>query len=79
MTLRTLLLITIGLWLLLVTSLGYWRMFYAWHWGNGVTFFFHSLPLAALGLIVIVILEIIFFRPKHSSAAQNPGSTQKPL
>jgi len=64
MTLRTLLLITIGLWLLLVSFLGYWRMFFAWRLGNSWTFLFHSLPLAALGLIVIVTLEVVFFRPR---------------
>ncbi len=58
-------LITTGLWLLLVAALGYWQMFFAWHWGNAAIFFFHSLPLAVLGLIVIVSLEIIFFRPRH--------------
>jgi len=65
MTLRTLLVITIALWLLLVGFLGYWRMFFAWHWGNSWTFLFHSLPLATLCLIVIVTLEVLFFRPRR--------------
>jgi len=64
MTLRTLLLITIGLWLLLVVAFGYWRMVYAWHWGNDMLFFFHALPLFGLGLIVIVILEILLLRSR---------------
>lgn len=65
MTLRSLLLITIALWLLFVDSVGYWRMFFAWHLGNGVIFFFHALPLAALILIVIVTLEVLFLRPRR--------------
>ncbi len=65
MSLRALVLITTGLWLLLVAALGYWQMFFAWHWGSSMIFFFHSLPLAVLGLIVIVTLEIIFFRPRY--------------
>jgi len=65
MTLRTLLLITIALWLLLVSFLGYWRMFFAWHLGNSWTFLFHSLPLAVLALLVIVTLEVLFFRPRR--------------
>jgi hypothetical protein len=42
-----------------------WRMFFAWHLGNVWIFFFHSLPLAVLGLIVTITLEILFFRPRH--------------
>ena len=64
MTLRTLLLITVVLWLIFVIVFGYWRMFYAWHWGNAAIFFLHSLPLAVLALLVIVILEVLFFRPR---------------
>lgn len=65
MTLRTLLLITVGFWLLMVIALGYWRMYHAWHWGNDLTFFFHSLPLLVLGLVLIVILETLFFRSRE--------------
>jgi len=61
-TLRTLLPITIGSWLLVVIALGYWRMFYAWRLGNAAIFFLHSLPLLVLGLLLIVILETLFFR-----------------
>ena len=63
-TLRILLPITIGLWLLAVIAVGYWRLFYAWHLGNGAIFFFHSLPLLVLSLLLIVILETLFFRSK---------------
>ena len=65
MTLRTLLLITIALWLLVVIFLGYWKMFFAWHWGNAAIFFLHSLPLAVLALLVIVTLEVLFFRARR--------------
>ena len=64
MTLRTLLLITIGLWLIVVVALGYWRMFYAWHLGNAAIFFLHSLPLLVLGLLLILIVEALFSRSK---------------
>jgi len=64
MTLRTLLMITVALWLLLVMFLGYWRMFFAWHWGNAAIFFLHWLPVAVLALLVIVTLEVLFFRPR---------------
>jgi hypothetical protein len=64
MTLRTLLLITIGLWLLLVSAFGYWRMVYAWQLGNDVMFFFHALPLFAVSLIVIVVVEALVFHFK---------------
>jgi hypothetical protein len=64
MTPRTLLVVTIGLWLMVVIVLGYWRMFYAWQWGNAAIFFFHTLPLLTLGLVLIVILEALFFRAK---------------
>jgi hypothetical protein len=64
MNLRTLLLITIGLWLIIVAVFGYWRMVYAWQLGNGVKFFFHSLPLFAVSLFVVVVVEILAFRLK---------------
>jgi len=63
MSLRTLL-ITIGFWLMVVVALGYWRMYYAWHLGNAVIFFLHSLPLLVLGLALILILETLFSRSK---------------
>ena len=65
MTLRTLLLITVGLWLLIVLVVGYWQMVYAWRFGNGLMFFFHWLPLFALSLFVIVIVEVLLFRFKR--------------
>jgi hypothetical protein len=62
MTLQNMILMTGGVWLLIVIGIGFWRLIYKWHWGNGVIFFSHSLPLLVLGLIVIMVLEIIVFR-----------------
>jgi hypothetical protein len=62
MALRNVILITTGLWLLVVIAIGFWRLIYKWHLGNAVIFFFHTLPLLVLGLFLIILLEIFIFR-----------------
>jgi len=65
MNLKLLLAITVALWLLVVIAIGYWRLDYAWHWGDFLIFFFHSLPLLVLSLGVIIIVEALLFRAKN--------------
>jgi hypothetical protein len=65
MSLRTVLVITIALWIVLVAFLGYWQLIFAWRWGNGAIFLLHSLPLATLSLIAILTIEIILLRPRR--------------
>jgi hypothetical protein len=67
MTLQNVILTTAGLWLLFVIGIGFWRLIYKWHWGNGVIFFSHSLPLLVLTLMLIILLEIIVFRFRDRS------------
>lgn len=62
MKLQTRLLITAALWLLLVVALGYWRMFHAWQWGSFVVFFTEYLPLLGLLLVILLVLESLYFR-----------------
>jgi len=54
------LLIAVALWLLLVAAIGYWRMFYAWHWGAVWVFFFEYVPILALILIGVLAFEFWF-------------------
>jgi hypothetical protein len=58
---RIVLLATITLWAIVVTFLGYRRMFVTWHLGSAWTFFFESWPLALLALVLLLGLEILFF------------------
>jgi len=65
MKLQRLLLITAGIWFVAVIALGYWQLFYAWHVGSGLIFFFHTLPLSLLTLILLAALEAFYWRWRH--------------
>ena len=56
------LLVTIGLWVVLVTGLGYWRAYYAWHWGSFYIFLFRDAPILALALALILVFENWYLR-----------------
>jgi hypothetical protein len=60
------LLITTAVWLLAVIALGCWQLFYAWHWGSGAIFLFHTMPLAVLTLVLIAVLETLYWRWRSS-------------
>ena len=60
-------LVTIGLWLAVVVTLGYWRMFYAWHLGAFYSFFFHYMPILVLVLLIVVISEFFYFDRRLSN------------
>jgi hypothetical protein len=57
-------LVTIGLWVVLTTGLGYWRAYYAWHWGSFYIFLFHDVPILAVALALILFFEHWYFRYK---------------
>jgi hypothetical protein len=62
---RTAFLVTIGLWVVLVTGVGYWRAYYAWHWGSFYIFLFRDLPILALALVLILFFEHWYLRYKN--------------
>ena len=65
MNLRTsVFLATIGFWVAVVVALGYWRMFYAWHWGVSFVFFFRYLPILVLILVAVLVSEFWYLGRK---------------
>jgi hypothetical protein len=58
----TVLLATVGMWLVFAAALGYWRMIYAWRWGAVFIFFFQYMPVLVLILAVILLSEFLYFR-----------------
>jgi hypothetical protein len=56
---------TVLLWLAVVVAVGYWRLFYAWRFGNGLTFFTQFFPRLVLILIAVLVLEYYYFRRKE--------------
>lgn len=63
-------LVTIGLWAVLVTGIGYWRAYFAWHWGSFYIFLFRDLPILALALAFILFFEHLYLRYKESPEAK---------
>ena len=59
---RTAFLATIGLWVILVAGVGYWRVSYAWHWGSVFFFLFRDMPILALALGLILFFEHRYLR-----------------
>jgi hypothetical protein len=56
---------TVLLWLAVVVAMGYWRLFYAWRFGNGLIFFTQFFPRLVLALIAVLVLEYFYFRHKE--------------
>lgn len=61
----TAVLVTIGLWVVLVTGVGYFRAYYAWHLGSFYIFLFRDVPVLALGLALILFFEYWYLRYKN--------------
>lgn len=61
---RTAFLVTIGLWIVLVTGVGYWRAYYPCHWGSVYIFLFRDVPVLALVLALILFFEHWYLRDR---------------
>jgi hypothetical protein len=61
----TAVLVTIGLWVVLLTGVGYWRAYYAWHLGSFYIFLFRDVPFLALALALILFFEYWYLRYKN--------------
>jgi hypothetical protein len=61
----TVLLATVGLWVVVVLAVGYWRMFYAWRLGAAFLFFFQYIPVLSLILAVVLSSELLYFHRVH--------------
>ena len=56
---------TVLVWLAVVVVVGFWRVFYAWHLGNGLIFFTQFFPRLLLILIAVLALEYFYFRNRE--------------
>jgi hypothetical protein len=55
---------TVLVWLVVVVALGYWRMFYAWRWGNLLIFATQLFPRLVLILVAVLAAEYFYFRDR---------------
>jgi hypothetical protein len=62
---NTAILATIGLWLVFVTGIGYWRAYYAWYLGSFYIFWFRDVPFLTLALALILFFEYWYARYKN--------------
>jgi len=62
---RTAFLVTIGLWVVVTIGLGYWRAYYAWHWGSFYIFLFRDVPILAVALALSLFFEHWLFCYKY--------------
>jgi hypothetical protein len=56
---------TVLVWLAIVVGIGYWRLFHAWRWGNGLIFITQFFPRLVLILVAVLALEYFYFRHRE--------------
>jgi len=54
--------LTVVVWLAFVLVLGFWRLFYAWRFGNLLQFLAQDFPRLVVILIAVLLFESFYFR-----------------